>query len=145
MTVAHRTVRAPRGPEITCRSWQTEAALRMLESYLNIPFGDYSIPDLDARLEAKVGVGVDPVLAAELLTSLAVLLGDAGRLRDVIALLGTRVGLMQEAASWEQRVDQLSERLRMIADSHRALYVQLMATCLDAVGALNVWGPTNAH
>jgi urocanate hydratase len=35
MTVAQRTVRAPRGPEITCRSWQTEAAMRMIMNNLD--------------------------------------------------------------------------------------------------------------
>jgi len=35
MAVAHRAVRAPRGTEITCRSWQTEAALRMLMNNLD--------------------------------------------------------------------------------------------------------------
>src|SRR5262245_48521754 len=35
MAVAHRTVRAPRGSTITCRSWQTEAAMRMLMNNLD--------------------------------------------------------------------------------------------------------------
>ncbi len=35
MPVAARTVRAPRGTEITCRSWLTEAALRMLMNNLD--------------------------------------------------------------------------------------------------------------
>jgi urocanate hydratase len=35
MTVASRTIRAPRGTEISCRSWQTEAALRMLMNNLD--------------------------------------------------------------------------------------------------------------
>ena len=35
MTVASRTVRAPRGTQLTCRSWQTEAALRMLMNNLD--------------------------------------------------------------------------------------------------------------
>jgi urocanate hydratase len=35
MAVAHRTVRAPRGSAITCRSWQTEAAMRMLMNNLD--------------------------------------------------------------------------------------------------------------
>jgi urocanate hydratase len=35
MTVASRTVRAPRGTRISCRSWQTEAALRMLMNNLD--------------------------------------------------------------------------------------------------------------
>ena len=35
MTVAARTVRAPRGTQLTCRSWQTEAALRMLMNNLD--------------------------------------------------------------------------------------------------------------
>jgi urocanate hydratase len=30
-----RTVRAPRGPELSCRSWQTEAAFRMLQNNLD--------------------------------------------------------------------------------------------------------------
>jgi urocanate hydratase len=30
-----RVVRAPRGPELSCRSWQTEAALRMLMNNLD--------------------------------------------------------------------------------------------------------------
>ena len=35
MTVAQRTVRAPRGAAITCRSWQTEAAMRMIMNNLD--------------------------------------------------------------------------------------------------------------
>ncbi len=35
MTVASRTVRAPRGAQLSCRSWQTEAALRMLMNNLD--------------------------------------------------------------------------------------------------------------
>jgi len=35
MTVASRTVRAPRGTQLSCRSWQTEAALRMLMNNLD--------------------------------------------------------------------------------------------------------------
>jgi urocanate hydratase len=35
MTVASRTVRAPRGTKLSCRSWQTEAALRMLMNNLD--------------------------------------------------------------------------------------------------------------
>ena len=35
MTVAPRTVRAPRGTEISCKSWQAEAALRMLMNNLD--------------------------------------------------------------------------------------------------------------
>ncbi|MED5329945.1 MAG: urocanate hydratase [Planctomycetota bacterium] len=31
----YKTVRAPRGPDLTCRSWQTEAALRMLMNNLD--------------------------------------------------------------------------------------------------------------
>src|SRR5437763_5610445 len=33
--VRPRTVRAPRGPEITCKGWQQEAALRMLMNNLD--------------------------------------------------------------------------------------------------------------
>jgi urocanate hydratase len=35
MAVAHRTVRAPRGTDITCRSWQTQAAMRMIMNNLD--------------------------------------------------------------------------------------------------------------
>jgi urocanate hydratase len=35
MPVAKRTIRAPRGTEISCRSWQTEAAMRMLMNNLD--------------------------------------------------------------------------------------------------------------
>jgi urocanate hydratase len=35
MAVVHRAVRAPRGTDITCRSWQTEAAMRMLMNNLD--------------------------------------------------------------------------------------------------------------
>ena len=35
MAVAPRTVRAPRGAQITCRSWQTEAAMRMIMNNLD--------------------------------------------------------------------------------------------------------------
>ncbi|MBM3526286.1 MAG: hypothetical protein FJX57_25330, partial [Alphaproteobacteria bacterium] len=31
-----RKIRAPRGPERSCRSWQTEAALRMLMNNLDV-------------------------------------------------------------------------------------------------------------
>src|ERR671921_16014 len=34
-TARPRTVRAPRGPEISCRGWQQEAALRMLMNNLD--------------------------------------------------------------------------------------------------------------
>ena len=30
-----RTIRAPRGPDISCKSWQQEAALRMLMNNLD--------------------------------------------------------------------------------------------------------------
>ena len=34
-TAQARTVRAPRGTTITCKSWQTEAAMRMLMNNLD--------------------------------------------------------------------------------------------------------------
>ncbi|MGA1392559.1 MAG: hypothetical protein ACO38W_05320, partial [Phycisphaerales bacterium] len=34
-TSAARTVRAPRGPEKTCRTWAAEAAMRMLMNNLD--------------------------------------------------------------------------------------------------------------
>ena len=30
-----RTIRAPRGTELTCKSWQTEAAFRMIQNNLD--------------------------------------------------------------------------------------------------------------
>ena len=32
---ASRVIRAPRGPERTCKSWQTEAAYRMIQNNLD--------------------------------------------------------------------------------------------------------------
>src|ERR1700741_4534577 len=34
-TIAERVIRAPRGPELSCRGWQQEAALRMLMNNLD--------------------------------------------------------------------------------------------------------------
>jgi urocanate hydratase len=52
MTVAQRTVRAPRGAEITCRSWQTEAAMRMIMNNL-----DPDVAELPEQLIVYGGSG----------------------------------------------------------------------------------------
>ncbi|MBA4063453.1 MAG: urocanate hydratase [Isosphaera sp.] len=47
-----RTIRAPRGPALTCRSWQTEAALRMLMNNL-----DPEVAERPADLVVYGGIG----------------------------------------------------------------------------------------
>src|SRR3984885_5045891 len=50
-----RTVRAPRGSTLTCRSWQTEAALRMLMNNL-----DPEVAERPADLVVYGGIGRAP-------------------------------------------------------------------------------------
>jgi urocanate hydratase len=52
MATASRTVRAPRGTELSCRSWQTEAALRMLMNNL-----DPDVAELPEQLIVYGGSG----------------------------------------------------------------------------------------
>ncbi len=49
MTVAAREVRAPRGTQLACRTWQTEAAMRMLMNNLD--------PDVAEHPDALVVYG----------------------------------------------------------------------------------------
>jgi urocanate hydratase len=47
-----RVIRAPRGPELTCKSWLTEAALRMLMNNL-----DPDVAERPAELVVYGGIG----------------------------------------------------------------------------------------
>ncbi|HRB13443.1 MAG TPA: urocanate hydratase, partial [Vicinamibacteria bacterium] len=52
MTTSARTIRAPRGPEMTCKGWVQEAALRMLMNNL-----DPEVAERPADLVVYGGIG----------------------------------------------------------------------------------------